>query len=71
MKESNSNNDIVKWLLLIIVSVGCGTFITNILGNTEINIWLSRTIGALVTGGISLILYHLLIKNAEVDEERD
>ena len=36
-------------LIILFVSVGIGTFICNVLDRTEINIWLARGIGALVT----------------------
>ena len=65
MKQNDSNNDTIKWIILIIVSVGVGTFINNILGNIEINIWFARAIGALVTAIVALLLHHLLIKNTE------
>lgn len=65
MKQNNSNNDTVKWIILIVVSVGIGTFISNILENIEMNIWFARTMGALVTVIVTLLLYHLLIKNTE------
>lgn len=65
MRKNDSNNDTVMWIILIVVSVGCGTFISNILGNIEINIWSARIIGALVTVIVTLLLDHLLIKNTE------
>lgn len=65
MKQNNSNNDTVKWIILIVVSVGIGTFISNILENIEMNIWFARAIGALVTVIVTLLLYHLLMKNTE------
>lgn len=65
MKQNDSNNDTIKWIILIIVSIRFGTFIDDILGNTGINIWFARAIGALVTVIVALILHHLLIKNTE------
>ena len=53
----------IKWIILVIESVGFGTFIMNILGNVEMNIWLERFGGALVTAIVALLLNHLLIKN--------
>ena len=63
MKQNNSNNDTVKRIILVFVSVGVGTFINNILGNIEMNIWFARAMGALSTVATTLLLYHLLIKN--------
>lgn len=65
MKQNNANNVTVKWIILIVVSVGIGTFISNILENVQINIWFVRAIGALVTAIVALLLYYLLIKNTE------
>ena len=63
MKQNNSNNDTVKRIILVFVSVGVGTLINNILGNIEMNIWFARAMGALSTVATTLLLYHLLIKN--------
>lgn len=65
MKQINSNKDTVKWIISIIVSVGIGSFMDNKLENVEINVWLARAIGALVTVIVMLLLYYLLIKNTE------
>lgn len=65
MRQNNSNNNTVKWIILIVVSAGIGTFISSILENVQINIWFVRTIGALVTAIVALLLYYLLIKNTE------
>lgn len=65
MKQDSSNNNTVKWIILIVVSVAIGSFIDNILENTEINVWLARAAGALVTAIGALILYSLLIKNTK------
>lgn len=65
MRQNNSNNNTVKWIILIVVSAGIGTFISSILENVQINIWFVRAIGALVTAIVALLLYYLLIKNTE------
>jgi len=65
MKQNNANNVTVKWIISIVVSVGIGTFISNILENVKMNIWFTRAIGALVTVIVVLILYYLLIQNTE------
>ena len=50
---------IIKWIILYIVSVGVGTFVdVNILEKMDINVWLSRGIGCLVTVIIALIMHH-------------
>jgi len=50
---------IIKWIILYIVSVGVGTFVdVSILEKMDINVWLSRGIGCLVTVIIALIMHH-------------
>lgn len=65
MKQNNSNNNTVKWIILIVVSVGIGSFTDNVLENIKMNIWFARVMGALVTVIVTLLLYHLLVKNTE------
>ena len=53
---------IIKWIILYIVSVGVGTFVdVSILEKMDINVWLSRGIGCLVTVIIALIMYHFFL----------
>ncbi len=53
----------LKWIIMIVVSVGVGTFIdVNVLEKVDLNVWLSRGIGCLITVVIALILYHFLLK---------
>ncbi len=50
---------LIKWIVMFVVSIGIGTFIdVNILEKLNINVWLSRGIGCLVTVIIALIMYH-------------
>lgn len=65
MKQNNSNNNTVKWIILIVVSVGIGSFTDNVLENIKMNIWFARVMGALVTAIAALLLDHLLMKNTE------
>lgn len=55
-------NITLKWIISILVSVGIGTFVMNISGNTEMNVWFTRIIGAIVTIIVELIFYYLWIK---------
>ena len=53
---------IIKWIIMFVVSVGVGTFVdVNILEKMDINVWLSRGIGCLVTVIIALIMYHFFL----------
>jgi len=54
----------IKRIVLIVVSVGVGSLVSDILEKTEINIWLGRGIGCLVSVIIALLLYYLLIKKS-------
>lgn len=56
------NNITLKWIISIIVSVGVGTFITNILGNIEINVWITRIIGAVAAVIVELFFYYFWIR---------
>lgn len=65
MNQNKSNYITVKWIVSIIFSVVVGTFITNILGNVGLNVWITRVIGAFVTAIVELIFYYLWIKKEE------
>ena len=53
----------LNWIIMIVVSVGVGTFIdVNVLEKVALNVWLSRGIGCLVAVATALILYHFLLK---------
>ncbi|MBU3161264.1 hypothetical protein KPL37_16220 [Clostridium frigoris] len=54
----------IKKIVLVIVSVGVGSFVADVLEKTEINVWLARGTGCLVTVIIALLLYYLLIKKS-------
>ena len=53
----------LKWIILLIVSVGVGSFIdVNILEKIDLNVWLSRGIGCLVTVIIALLMHHCFFR---------
>lgn len=59
----NFTMNIIKWIVLYVVSVGIGTFVdVNILEKMSINIWLSRGIGCLITVIIALIMCNYFFK---------
>lgn len=62
MNQNKSNYITIKWIILLIISVGIGTFFMNVLYNTELNVWIARSIGCLVTVIVGLIFYYLWIK---------
>lgn len=54
----------IKKIVFVVVSVGVGSFVDNILEKTELNVWLARGTGCLVTVIIALLLYYLFIKKS-------
>ena len=49
----------IKWITTVALAVGIGTFVTlNILGKIDMNVWLTRGIGCLITVIMALIIYH-------------
>lgn len=65
MDKNKSSYITAKWIISIILSVGVGTFITNILGNIEVNVWITRIMGAFATVIVELIFYYFWIKKAK------
>ncbi len=54
----NTYAALLKWMILVVVSVGLGTFVcNNILGKIGINIWAARGGGALAAAITALVLY--------------
>ncbi len=49
------------WIVSIIVAVGIGTFVLNVLETTMLNIWLSRIIGCVVAVITELVLHYFFI----------
>ena len=51
----------IKWIVLYIAAIVIGSFVDiNILEKLNINIWLSRSIGCLITAIVALALHHYL-----------
>ncbi len=63
----------LKWIIMIVVSVGVGTFIdVNVLEKAGLNVWLSRGIGCLIAVVVALILDYFLLKEKTKDlKKRD
>ncbi|MCL2052480.1 MAG: hypothetical protein FWG91_12250 [Lachnospiraceae bacterium] len=56
----------IKWIIMIVVSVGIGTYVTlNILGKIDMNDWLIRGIGCLITVIMALIIYRIFSKKGK------
>lgn len=61
MKINMDSATLIKWILLVVLSVGAGSFLyKNILDKLDINVWVSRSGGALTAVFTALMLYHLL-----------
>ena len=59
----------IKWIIRIVLAVGIGTFVyLNILGKTDMNVWLTRGIGCLVTVISALIIYHCFSGKRRTEE---
>lgn len=56
------NNNTLKWIVSIIILVGIGTFIMNILENIEINVWIARIVGVIIAVIVELIFNNLWFK---------
>lgn len=62
----------IKWIVLYIVAIVIGSFVDiNILEKLNINIWLSRSIGCLITAIVALVLHRYLFaqKQSKWDNE--
>jgi len=56
----------IMWIITVVLSVGIGTFVSvNILEKIDMNVWLSRGIGCLVTVIIALVIYHCFLVKKE------
>ncbi len=61
----------LKWIIMIVVSVGVGTFIdVNVLETAGLNVWLSRGIGCLIAVVVALILDYFLLKEKTNDSKK-
>lgn len=54
----------IKKIILVILSVGIGSYITTVLEQIEMNVWIARTCGALTTVVIALLLYKFYLNNS-------
>jgi len=54
----------IEWFILILVSVSGGSLVLEVLENIEINVWLSRGIGCLVSVIIGLIIANFFLKRS-------
>ncbi|MCQ4022378.1 MULTISPECIES: hypothetical protein [unclassified Ruminococcus] len=53
----------LKWMIMIVVSVGVGTFIdVNLLEKVALNVWLSRGFGCLIAVVVALLMHRFLLK---------
>lgn len=57
--NDNANKGTIKSFIILVVAVGVGSFICDILEKTELNIWLARGIGSLITVITGLLIIYL------------
>lgn len=61
MKTKITDSNIIKWIILYVLSVGAGTFVmNNILGRIDVNVWFARGGGVVATAITALVLYKLM-----------
>lgn len=58
----------LKWLISLFISVGIGSFITDVLGKISMNVWISRGVGAIICVIISLIFYYFWLKKNNIEK---
>ncbi|ARJ50684.1 hypothetical protein [Staphylococcus lutrae] len=58
--------DTMKFLIMILVSSACGSFVCDTLENTLPNVWIARLIGGIVAAIVGLICYKFLVKDEKV-----
>ena len=56
------SNDTVKKLVVLFIAVGVGTFICNVLERTELNVWIARGTGALITIIVGFLISYCIKK---------
>lgn len=54
--------DIIKWLLLMVISSKSASFVYKILESSTINIWISRLICCGIAGIVGIVLYQYWIR---------
>lgn len=62
MKKTKINRS-AKYFITVIVAVKVGSFFTDMLYKTEINVWIARGVGCAICVGIGLAFIHLWIKD--------
>lgn len=53
----------MKRFIVVIIAVSIGSFFTDILYSTELNVWLARGVGCGICIGIGLLLSRLWLKD--------
>ena len=52
----------IKSILLYVIASSVGTFVCKILETTPMNVWLARSLGAVVAVAVGLMIYKLWIR---------
>lgn len=74
IKGDNNVRLTIKWLLFFFVSMSSGSFLTDVLETTSINVWIARLIGCSVTLLLAMFLYQVFYfrtKNQSRHQQRE
>lgn len=63
----NKNNYTLRMLISLIISVAIGTLFMKIFEDFQINVWIARSVGAVVTVIVGLLFYKFWIKNRKLN----
>ena len=58
----------IKWLVLLFVSTSVGTFFGQIMESTDMNVWIARIGGCVVSVIVALLLYKYFSKEKTAKE---
>lgn len=54
-----------KKVIAMLVAIGCGTFALKIMEQSDLNVWLSRSLGGLVVVLVLLLMYKFYVGQSE------
>lgn len=66
MKKTKLSRNI-KFLIALFISVKISSFLTRILENTDLNVWISRVIGCMLCVALGLMFDRLWIERSPIE----
>lgn len=72
MSQNKKWNRTIKWIIAVLISLQIGSFVTETLYTTNINVWICRMSGAMITAMMGMIFYDVWInkRNHHVDSKQ-